>query len=86
MRYDVPFTACSRGNLSIELHLSQQCLVELQTENPKEMRVMPKIMTKSFSSYFQRRYLLLPWYDNKAVTDLSQQLAPERTLLTCVFA
>lgn len=61
--------------------------MELQTENPKEMSVMPKIMAKSFSSYFQRRYLLVPWYDNKAVTDLSRQLPPEHSasdLCVCI--
>lgn len=64
--------------MSIELFLSQQCLLELQTENPKVSEV-PKITIKLFSSYFLRRYLLLPWTDNKAVRDLSRQLAPEQT-------
>lgn len=68
----------SRDSLSIELFLSQQCLLELETENPK-VSEMSKIMIKLFSSYFLRRYLLLPWPDNKAVRDLSRQLAPEQS-------
>lgn len=65
--------------MSIELFLSQKCLLELQTENPKVVSEMPKITMKLFSSYFLRRYLLLPWPDNEAVRDLSRHLAPEQS-------
>lgn len=79
VRHNVTFAACSGDSLSIELLLSQQCLLELPTENPKEVSEMPKIMIKSFSSYFLRRCLLLPWPDNEAVRDLGRQLAPEHS-------
>lgn len=69
----------SRDSLSIELFLSQQCLLELQTENLKEVSEVPKITIKLFSSSFLRRYLLLPWPDNTAVRDLSRQLDPEQS-------
>lgn len=68
----------SRDSLSIELFLSQQCLLELQTENPK-VSEMPKIMIENNLKITLRRFLLLPWPDNKAVRDLSRQLAPEQS-------
>lgn len=80
VRHNVTFAACSGDSLSIELLLSQQCLLELQTENPKDVSEMPKIMIKSFSSYFLRRCFLLPWPDNEAVRGLGRQLAPEHSI------
>lgn len=65
--------------MSIELFLSQQCLLEMQTENPKVVSELPKITTKLFPSYFLRRCLLLPRPDNKAVRDSSRHLAPEQS-------
>lgn len=87
VRYYIPFTACS-GATCQQNCFSQQCLVELQTENPKETSATPKITTTK--SHSQAIFEGDIYFSNCMAIKLSQTRAaswPQNAaVLTCVFA